>query len=144
MAFGTPTYNSVFPHMDRTAIASLVFAFCCLVSSARLLIDAPSPGTWRVLAAEVPRRSDMRFAALKAALPQRGVVGYVGEPGPAANGDYYLTQYALVPLIVDRSIQHSLVIGNFPNIAPSAVPDDLRLVKDFGNGVLLFAAKGSQ
>ncbi len=69
-------------------------------------------------------------------------MGYIGEPGPAANGDYYLTQYALVPLIVERSTEHPFVIGNFPHSTPP-MPDNLRLIRNFGHGVLLFAAKDS-
>src|SRR5437763_10245643 len=123
--------------MERTTTASVVFACCCLLSSARLLIDAPSPHTWRVSAAEVPKRSDLRFSALKTVLPKRGVVGYMGESGSAADGDYYLTQYALVPLIVDRSIRHALIIGTFPKSPPAAPPDGLQLLQDFGDRVLL-------
>lgn len=129
---------------SRTTIAPLAFVLCCLLSSVRLLVDTPSPASWRSSAAEIPKRSDQRFAALKAILPERGVLGYVGESDPASNGDYYLTQYALVPLIVDRSTSHTLVIGNFPNSRPPALPDNLRLIRDFGHGVFLFAAKESK
>jgi hypothetical protein len=74
---------------------------------------------------------------MKAALPTRGVVGYVGESGdPVA--DYYLAQYALAPLVIDRSPNHPLVVGNFPGSSPGT-PDHLQLQADFGNGVLLFA-----
>ncbi len=77
-------------------------------------------------------------------LPESGVVGYVGESGPAADGSYYLAQYALAPLVVDRSANHALVVGNFATSQVSQSPaENLRLLKDFGNGVLLFAAKGT-
>jgi hypothetical protein len=69
------------------------------------------------------------------------VIGYIGETGDSATPDYYLTQYALAPLIVDRSAKHTLVVGNFPSSPPSGIPQDLRLVEDFGQGVMLFAAK---
>ena len=87
-------------------------------------------------------RSDQRFAALKVALPSRGVVGYIGESSALARGDYYLAEYALAPLVVDDSTNHRIVIGNFPSLG--SVPfaaKNLQLVKDFGNGVLLLTNK---
>jgi len=121
----------------RTASAVLVFGLCCLLSTARLVIDAPSP---RDSPGDIARRSDQRFSALKAALPERGVVGYIGEPGIPALADYYLAQYSLAPLVIDHSPNHPLVIGNFPDSSSkNALPNDLKLVKDFGDGILLFA-----
>ena len=86
------------------------------------------------------QRSGQRFAALRDALPKRGVIGYIG-PSEDGLGYYYLAQYALAPLVVDHSSNHVLVIGNFPHSAPPQLPDNLKLVKDFGGGVLLFANK---
>jgi hypothetical protein len=77
-------------------------------------------------------------------LPPRGVVGYYGDSSisPDSTAAYYLTQYALAPLVVDQSLRHRWVVGNFPDASlPIALPGELKLVKDFGNGVLLFAAK---
>jgi hypothetical protein len=127
---------------SRTAIASLIFLLGCLLSSVRIVVDAPTPLQLRELHSEIARQSDERFAELKTMLPESGIVGYVGESGPAADGSYYLAQYALAPLVVDRSPNRALVVGNFATsqVAQSAV-ENLRLVKDFGNGVLLFAAK---
>jgi hypothetical protein len=122
----------------RTGIAISIFVVCCLLSSARLVWDTPAPG--RLHADDIARRSDQRFAALKAELPQRGVVGYIGESGSLAVGDYYLTQYALAPLVVDHSTNHPLVVGNFPHPLPvDTTAPRLHLVKDFGDGVLLLA-----
>jgi hypothetical protein len=127
---------------SRTAIASLIFLLGCLLSSVRIVVDAPTPIQLRELHREIARQSDERFAELKTMLPESGIVGYAGESGPAADGSYYLAQYALAPLVVDRTPNHALVVGNFATsqVAQSAV-ENLRLVKDFGNGVLLFAAK---
>ena len=113
-----------------------------MLSSARLVIDAPTGTKLRDSATDIPKRSDRRFAALKAMLPDHGVIGYVGESGAAGVGPYYLTQYALAPLVVDHSLNHPLVVGNFPASTPSLPPEpNLQLVQDFGNGVLLFASK---
>lgn len=121
----------------------LVFVLCCLVSTARVVWDIPTLNRPPDAAQGVGRRSDQRFAALKASLPERGVIGYVGEPGAAALGDYYLAQYALAPLVVEHSPDHPFVVGNFPS--PPALPpsENLQLLKDFGDGVLLFANQGA-
>ena len=130
--------------MNRRSLALTVFILGCLLSTVRVLIDAPRPAARKDLAAQIPSRSDQRFAALKAVLPQHGVVGYIGQSGSLSSttGAYYLTQYALAPLVVDHSSHHALVIGNFPASPPDAAElHDLKLLKDFGNGVLLFAGK---
>lgn len=126
---------------SRITIALSLFILCSLLSTLRELKDAPTP---RGLHPDpIAKRSDQRFAILKPALPQQGVVGYIGESGDLA--DYYLTQYALAPLVVDHSPNHALVVANFPTSPPSIPsPDHLQLLKDFGNGVLLFANKDAQ
>ena len=121
----------------KTKAAILLFILCCLLSTGPLAFEAPSPG-WRD---DISRRSDQRFAALKANLPASGVVGYIGETGDSATPDYYLTQYALAPLVVDLSPNHAIVVGNFPSSPPAQIPQNLRSVKDFGNGVMLFSSK---
>jgi len=121
----------------KTKAAILSFILCCLLSTGPLAFEAPSLG-WRD---DISRRSDQRFAALKANLPASGVVGYIGETGDSATPDYYLTQYALAPLVVDLSPNHAIVVGNFPSSPPAQIPQNLRSVKDFGNGVMLFSSK---
>jgi len=120
--------------------ATVAFALCCLLSSARLVVDAPNP---KHPPGNIARQSDQRFSALKAALPERGVVGYVGEPGTPALADYYLAQYALAPLVVDLSPNYPLVIGNFPTTPTGSTSNDLQLIRDFGGGVLLYANRTS-
>jgi hypothetical protein len=86
---------------------------------------------------DVEQRSDQRFATVKAELPSRGVIGYIGESGNTGTADYYLAQYALAPLVVEHTANHAFVIGNFPGGTPSNLPPNLQLVKDFGSGLLL-------
>ena len=102
-------------------------------------MEAPVPG--RSASADIAQRSDLRFARLKASLPQRGVIGYVGVTGESGVAAYYLAEYALAPLVLDRSPNHPFVVGNFPSTPPAASVENLRLVKDFGDGVLLFAGE---
>jgi hypothetical protein len=126
--------------LRRSAIAALVFVLCSMLSSARILWDARTPQHARGSSIDVEERSDLRFAAVKTSLPKQGVIGYIGEPGALARGDYYLAEYALAPLVVDDSTNHPLILANFSNLPPVA-PPNLQLVKDFGNGVALFANK---
>jgi len=90
---------------------------------------------------------EKRFEELKKILPSHGVVGYISNKQAedirfdAGAAEYYLTQYALTPLVVVYSPNYPLVVGNFrqavidPKIYTSR---DLVPLKDFGNGVMLF------
>jgi hypothetical protein len=87
---------------------------------------------------------ERRFGALRESLPARGVVGYLSDEQEVneATKKYYLTQYTLAPLIVVRDADRELVVGDFTHGgegAPETVADRLRLVKDFGDGVALYA-----
>jgi hypothetical protein len=124
----------------RQTIAALIFILCSLLSSGRVLRDARTPAHAKKGAIDISQRSDERFATVKMSLPQRGVIGYIGEPGALARGDYYLAEYALVPLVVNDSPNHPLVLANFPD-APLPAPAHMQLMEDFGNGVALFANK---
>lgn len=59
-------------------------------------------------------------------------------------GDYYWAQYALAPLVLDHSPNHPLVVGNFVETAAASDHSNLQLIKDFGDGVLLFANKDAR
>jgi hypothetical protein len=112
-----------------------ILVVSCLLSSGRMLIHNPRISDE---AAENEPRSGARFVALREALPQRGVIGYIGRPEDSV-GHYYLAQYALAPLVVDFSLNHRIVVGNFPTTPPQNLPANLKVVRDFGQGVLLLA-----
>lgn len=123
------------------SIATTIFILGCLLSSARVVIEAPNPA--RLHPDDIATRSDQRFAALKAALPQQGIVGYIGDSNSPAN--YYLAQYALAPLVLDNSLNHPLLVGNFSTSPPQNLTcAQLQLLKDFGNGVLLYAHRDAK
>jgi hypothetical protein len=126
----------------RTTAAAAILVFGSLLSSGRMIFRTPRPGHFDQ--DSIASRSDQRFAVLKTRLPAEGVVGYVGESSDSATPNYYLTQYALAPLIVDNSTDHPIVIGNFPSSHASGVPRNLKLVDDLGNGVLLLANKDAK
>jgi len=90
-----------------------------------------------------------RFSEIRRALPPRGVVGYLAEPKGREilhGGDYYrkfhLAQYALAPLIMVDSPDRDLVVGNFSAGARVPQVPGLTLVRDYGNGVMLFRRGG--
>jgi hypothetical protein len=126
----------------RARCAILFFTLCCLLSTIRILRETPHPA--HLSQDDISKRSDQRFVAVKTRLPASGVIGYIGESGDSSTPDYYLTQYALAPLVVDRSTHHAIVIGNFPLSPPSNLPPNLRLVEDFGSGVLLLAGEDAR
>jgi hypothetical protein len=89
---------------------------------------------------------DKRFEQLRDVLPKRGVVGYLGSgwENRYQVPDYYATQYALAPLVVENSLEPDLVVGNFPeplDPVATAWPSNLVPIQDFGNGVVLFAKR---
>jgi hypothetical protein len=134
-------------HQWRIAITLALTLMLSLLSSVRAVIEALPSSQLKTLTGAVAERSDLRFAELRRALPEHGVVGYVGEASGSEVKDYYLTQYALVPLVVERSQDHPLVIGNFPSsrlASPPATTEGLVLVRDFGDGVLLLAKKDTK
>jgi len=123
--------------LTRTEAAIVILIVGSLLSSVRMTFKASRPGHSEPDV--IAERSDERFARLKTRLPAQGIVGYIGEAGDSATPDYYLTQYALAPLVVDDSTDHALVVGNFPSSQLPKIPQNLRLVDDLGDGVLLLA-----
>lgn len=132
----------------RTLIALLVILAYAGASTAR----------WAKRAAEWPAgvaqdeisTYERRFADLRKMLPSRGVVGYLGHPEPTADAPgeanaaallhfrrYLLAQYSLAPLLLIESTEPDFVIGNFdPGVTAPALAG-LRVVRDFGDGLVL-------
>jgi hypothetical protein len=86
---------------------------------------------------------ERRLEALKKSLPVSGVVGFVSDRARESERErrQRLASYALAPLLVVESTEWPLVIADFsnPDAAKQAIPPELKLRQDFGNGVLLFA-----
>jgi hypothetical protein len=127
------------PHIRRGA---LVLATFCLLSSATLL--------WRTLSGRKKTqgvelaRFKQRMSPLSGALPPDATVGYVSDlkPDPTLRSqlEYRMTQYALVPVMVEDGSNYAYVVGNFhgPLAVQAQELQQLTIIKDFGNGVLLF------
>ena len=124
----------------------LVLTLLALLSSAALFVR----GTPRISRSRIGRDEITlyltRFEGLRRALPAHGTVGYESDLQDSLTDrqevkGFYLTQYAIAPVIVVAGTDRDLVIGNYRDPAhncricssPSFV-----LEKDFGDGVLLF------
>ena len=85
-----------------------------------------------------------QLSCLKSELTPDQTVGFIAQLNHTQNIEYYqLTQYFLAPILIDRSVDHPMVIGYVPhpdhleNILQSHT--DLRIIKDCDNGIVLFA-----
>jgi hypothetical protein len=94
---------------------------------------------------------DERFDAivqdLRKDLPVREPVGYIADELPPGadhhllhTHPFYHIQYSVAPMLVVDSPEYPLVIGNFsqPVDAKRITSLNLTLVKDYGNGIMLF------
>lgn len=85
-----------------------------------------------------------RFGALLAAVPAGAEMGYLTDAAPGSVADTSMllsAQYVLAPRLVARGTAHEWVVGNFTrpgDFAAVGRSNGLRLVQDFGNGVVLF------
>ena len=95
--------------------------------------------------------NDRRFAALRPLLPAHGLVGYLSDlkPTGATPVDsnaaalnhfrrYLLAQYALAPALLIEGTEPELVVGNFDSGTAPTAPAGLRVVREFGDGLVLF------
>jgi hypothetical protein len=87
-----------------------------------------------------------RFVNLRQLLPSRGVTGYISDDENEDDQEFidsriYLAQYSLSPVILVRSLDYSLIVGNFLDHTPDFEiyrKQGLIPIKDFGNGIVLF------
>ena len=147
------------PELPENGHGSWVASRTRLALALVLLYALASGAAWLKLAASATGRSapdeistyERRLQQVRAALPARGVVGYLGRADTAgrtpAERDasslldfkrYLLAQYALAPVVLIESTEPDFVVGNFgPWRAPST-PAGFRIERDFGNGLVLF------
>ena len=87
---------------------------------------------------------EKRFIELKEFLQNHLVAGYVSDYDDNSNEDgiaYTMAQYVLAPIILVRGMKRNLIIGNFNSAKPDIKAyqkENLSLIRDFGNGVILF------
>jgi hypothetical protein len=137
----------------RTRLALLLVLLYAGVSTVR----------WLHRAAEWPATSSQdeisayqhRFEELRSVLPTGNVVGYLGHPDPTgptpreANAAallhfrrYLLAQYSLAPVVLIESTEPEFVVGNFEPGTETPAPAGMRVMRDFGDGVVLFRRAG--
>src|SRR5215471_11533288 len=125
------------------AIIALVAMVVASVHSGTLALR----DTWRLFKAGTPDFAvayRQKLGPARAVLPDRGTVGYVSDSND--QGEFYLTQYLVVPLVLEKGQRPDLVLVN--NHAAKAAPAedsvyrvsrlaDGSAVYDFGNGMML-------
>jgi len=88
--------------------------------------------------------NDLRFDGVRSLLPARGVVGYLGSPAPEGATAllhfrrYLLAQYALAPVLLIETTDPEFVVGNFEPGAAAPAQPGFAVVRDFGDGLVLF------
>jgi hypothetical protein len=86
---------------------------------------------------------EKKYEKLREILPVNGIVGYISDDQKDENaGRYYIAQYALAPMIVTRSLDQKIIIGNFRTSSPKSEICEkygLVTVKDYGNGLTIFS-----
>lgn len=133
----------------RARVAILVVLAYAAVSSARWIGEIASRGA--PAGRDEISANDRRFAPVRGALSAAGRIGYVGDPPPDSrlpNGSsaallhfrrYLLAEYALAPVIlIDHDTTSDLVLGNFDPGDARAAPAGFRVVRDFGDGLVLY------
>ena len=144
-----------FAYSVRVRIGILLLVFFSLLSSYQFLIRWVQLDL-RFIGQDEITLNERRFDKLRATLPSHGVVGYWPNGSPASveqlmfgnAGDlkhWFLTQYALAPVIVSPTLGQSVIISNYRPQAGYNFSGGLpvvnqtagRKVTDFGYGVQL-------
>jgi len=126
-------------YLRRIAIIAIVI--CTLLVNIYTLFDIIA-FPWK-LAPDVTMHIK-RFEALRQELPSRGIAGYISDDTAddyASEIRIYLAQYSLAPVILVRSLDQQLVVGNFRNSSPDLeIYNRMGLIpqKNYGSGVVLF------
>ena len=128
-----------------TGVTSVLLVLGCLwVISARYGEWADQVATERETRSEIDAYLE-RFSLLKQELHGLDVVGYVTLPSAAPSQfsdlEFFLTQYAVAPVIVQASTDYRYVIGNFRSaqgLDDYTRSTRMKVVRDFRNGIVLF------
>jgi hypothetical protein len=87
------------------------------------------------------RIAEDRLRELRASLPSEGRVGYLSNENRRASSAsmkrYYLTQYAVAPVVLEEGPTQKLVIANFEGADLPANIKNFDVIRDFGGGLIL-------
>jgi hypothetical protein len=123
--------------LSRNRIAVFGLLAISVLTVFNLLLDVPHSEFGDI------GQFDRGVALLRPTLPQTGVVGfYTDAPaGPTGLQEYYLTQYALAPLVVVNNTDQKLVVSSTRSPGSRPPNPNLELIRDFKNGMQLFRNK---
>ncbi len=133
----------ILTHQNRINIGIVAFT---LASTFFMLYSAVSlPLRLNSFRNDPLQRYIKRFVLLKQSLFSSSPLGYISNSSdkpdlsqPDALAEFYLTQYALAPLLISDTLKPKFIVGNFhKNPAKQLQSHNLIIVKDFGNGVML-------
>jgi c-di-AMP phosphodiesterase-like protein len=86
--------------------------------------------------------SEKSFQALNEAVPNVRRVGFITDVKRTSRAHwlarYLRTQYALAPRVVESGTSPEWVVVNADKFDSKLIPDGLVLIRDFGDGLLLF------
>lgn len=94
-----------------------------------------------------PTFQENRLKGLKESLPERAILGFVQEDSTQhveKLREFFLTQYALVPLIITKGEGHDLIVANFKtdvDLKRWLEQRSFLVLKDLKNGVALIQKK---
>jgi len=129
------------------AVALILVCGWNLLAAARRVL--PQPRAPAAVPADLVLRHEQRMADVRRALERRGIrgtVGYLSDfPGTELAGhhdrmeQYFLTQFALVPCVVDADAAAcGWIVTNLRTTSlAERLPSGFRVVEDFGHGVAL-------
>jgi hypothetical protein len=87
---------------------------------------------------------DRRLAPLQQALRGESAVGYLPPFGslesPSGAAHFYMTRFALAPVIVLNDVQQPLVVADGVG-DPNRLPAHLEVARDFGDGLVLLRTR---
>ena len=87
-------------------VAVIIFALVCCFSSVELAFKMRN---WVYEGTDI-EAEQARYATMKPYLPSGGKVGYETDDTENDIRKHYIMQYALCPVVIDRSGQHEYVI----------------------------------
>lgn len=124
----------------RVGIALAAVIAAALLPALAVLVQLAQSSDWYRPREDAISAFERRYAALRDALHDVVVVGYLapGAPADAAarTAHLYMTRYTLAPVqVLDDADQALLVADSLPD--RSRVPPGFAVRRDFGNGVQL-------
>jgi len=129
-----------FDYPKRAQAGAVLLALVAVFSS----LDTARNHRW--FEASDIRVSEERARTLRPDLPAHGAIGYLGDELQSNTNaipyyhEFFHIQYAVAPVILVDSQQYPLVLGDFHRpVDPERIAKlNLTLIKDYGNGVMLF------